>query len=171
MAFLAIIGPIMAAVSAAATAAEIGYQLANQQHTNVQGPRVNDLQISTSADGAPIPFGYATSRVGAQIIWSSGIQEHSKSTTQGGGSFGGSSVTTTTYTYTSSFAACFGEGPGIITRIWADSKLVYDSNPSAATDVPAWDSATNYNAGDVVFFSGTIYAARASSLNIEPSSG
>jgi hypothetical protein len=34
---------------------------------------LQDLQVSSSADGAPIPFGYGMMRYAGQVIWSSGI--------------------------------------------------------------------------------------------------
>lgn len=92
---------------------------------NTSGPRLMDGQVSSSAEGSPIPFGYGGFRLGGQIIWSSGIQEAQSTTTQGGK--GGPTQTQTTYSYTVSFAAAFCEGTAGITRIWGDSKLIYDA--------------------------------------------
>src|SRR6266403_5176225 len=72
-------------------------------HSNVAGPRLSDGQISSSANGLPIPFGYGGFRIGAQIIWSGGIKETKTTTTQS--AKGGPSQTSTTYSYTVSFAA------------------------------------------------------------------
>lgn len=87
------------------------------------GPRLQDLQVTSASDGAPIPFGYGINRVAGQLIWSSGIQEHQfKSSSKKGGT-----QQQTTYFYTIDFAVAFGEGPGKISKIWFDSKLAYDS--------------------------------------------
>jgi hypothetical protein len=92
---------------------------------HVYGARLNDMQVSSSAAGTPIPRLWGAMRLGGQIIWSSGIQEEKTTTKQS--AKGGPSVTQTTYAYYCSFAAAFCEGVGIITRMWGDSKLIYDS--------------------------------------------
>ncbi len=104
---------------------------AKQPNITQIGPRLNDLDVTSSAYGQPIPIHYGTLRTGGNVIWSSGIREVAKTTTQssggGKGGGGGGSVSTTTFTYFASFALGFAEGPaqGIL-RIWADGKLIYD---------------------------------------------
>lgn len=95
------------------------------------GPRLSDLDVTSSAFGQPIPIHYGTLRTGGNVIWSPGIQEVANTTTQsaggGKGGGGGGSVSTTTFTYFASFALGFSEGPAEeILRIWADGKLIYD---------------------------------------------
>jgi hypothetical protein len=85
------------------------------------GPRLNDLQISSSAPGNPIPFGFGQYRIGGQIIWAQAIQEHKKNQSAKGG------PTTTTYDYTCTFAVSFGFGPGQIMQLWGDSDCIYDT--------------------------------------------
>lgn len=102
------------------------------QSTITEGPRLGDLTVTSSAYGAPIPYGYGTVRMAGNIVWSTSIQEHQTVQRQRVGGKGGAqkaSQTTVTYTYTCSFAVAFGEGPanGVI-KIWADSKLIYDAN-------------------------------------------
>jgi hypothetical protein len=89
-----------------------------------------DTQVSGSANGAPIPFGFGGFRIGCQIIWSSGIKETTTSQTQS--AKGGPSQTSTTYSYTISFAAAACKGPAGVTRIWGDSKLIYDATSKGA---------------------------------------
>lgn len=103
-------------------------------HFNQSGPRLNDLTVSTSSDGASIPFGYGSYRFGGNIIWSPGIKEHI--TTSESGGKGGGGTTTTSYSYTASFAVAFGEGPGTIKKIWGDSKILYDSAASSKYPTP-----------------------------------
>ena len=107
--------------------------------TTVEGPRLGDLTVTSSAYGAPIPFGYGTVRQAGNIIWSTSIIEKKNvtSTRVGGGKGGGKKATQTTitYTYSASFAVAFGEGvaAGVI-RIWGDSKLIYDAG--GTTEIP-----------------------------------
>lgn len=85
------------------------------------GPRLNDLQVSSSAPGNPIAFGYGLFRLGGQIIWAQTIQEHKQNQSEKGG------PTVTTYDYTCSFAVSFGEGIGLIQQLWGDSQCLYDT--------------------------------------------
>lgn len=98
-------------------------------HSVVEGPRLEDLNVTVSTYGLPIPRLWGPeNRVGGNIIWSTGLKETEHREKQSaGGKGGGSSVTQTSYTYSASFAIAIGRGPiGGIGRIWADSKLVAD---------------------------------------------
>jgi len=99
------------------------------QNSSVSGPRIQDGQISTSANGSPRPFGYGGFLVGAQIIWATPLKETKTQTTQS--AKGGPSQTTLSYSYTMSFAFAFCEVPigslAHCTRIWGDAKLIYDA--------------------------------------------
>lgn len=91
------------------------------------GPRLSDLDVQASTEGAAIPRVYGRVRLAGQVIWSTKFKE-TASTNSGGsgkGSGGGSAVSTTTYTYSVSCAIALCEGP--ITRIgsiWADGNLL-----------------------------------------------
>lgn len=92
---------------------------------NQRGPRLGDLQVTTSAYGQPVPRGYGVFRMGGNVTWieAGQIKEVKNSRTVGKG--GGSKVTN--FEYYASFAIDFGEGPAAdVLRIWADSKLIYD---------------------------------------------
>lgn len=95
---------------------------------DVEGPRLNDLSVTSSAYGQTIPLHYGTVRTGGNMIWGPPIEEVTNTSKQkAGGKGGGGKVTTTTYTYFASFAIAFGEGEAdTILRMWADGKLVYD---------------------------------------------
>jgi chitodextrinase len=146
------------AILAITAAVEIGsliYQLVSRPPT--PKPQLASLQISNAQNGAPIPFGYGTTRHAGQLIWTPGLT-YKKFTEGGGSSFGG----VTNYTFYASFAIAFGEGPATIDRLWGDSKLIYDSNPLAtsqldAANYPAWDAATEYNPGAAVSYNGLVY--------------
>lgn len=87
---------------------------------NVQGPRLNDLSVSTSSYGAAIPRYFGQMRVPGSIIWATDLAEHSS--TQGGGK---GSTSVTTYSYTSSFAVALSSRPlQGLGRIWADGNLL-----------------------------------------------
>lgn len=99
-------------------------------HTYSSGPRLQDTQVSSSAPGAPLPIIYGAVRMAGQIIWSTGIQE-TKSTTSTSGK-GAPTQTATTYSYTTSFAALFCEGPANVVQVWGDAKLIYDKTGKGA---------------------------------------
>jgi len=90
----------------------------------IEGQRLDNLQITTSTEGAVIPRVYGRMRIGGNIIWATDFNETVSTTTQGGGKGGGGpKVTTTAYFYSASFAVALCEGPITgIGRIWADGK-------------------------------------------------
>jgi hypothetical protein len=128
---------IMAGLAAGAAVGETIGSIVFQPRMN--GPRLADQQISNSANGSPIPFGYGGFRIAAQIIWSGGIVETSTNQSQSSGK-GIGSPTTLTYTYTISFAAAFCEGPANVPRIWGDSKLIYDTTSKGAVSSDTFDT-------------------------------
>lgn len=157
MAVLAVAGVFAAAgagVGAAAglttmgilTAASIGFSVGTMAGnalfpvtTNAQGPRLNDLKVTTSTYGTIIPIGFGTTRVAGNIIWAEELTEHKNTTHVSGGGKGsmmgkGGSATQTTYTYTCSFATALCQGPAdAIIRLWANSTLIYDVSEGADT--------------------------------------
>jgi len=94
----------------------------------VHGPRLNDLKVAASTYGVAIPEIYGTVRIGGNMIWTSGIKETKKTQRAGKGG-----PKQTTYTYDATFAMGLCKGPiEDITRIWADSKLIYDGTNGSA---------------------------------------
>lgn len=91
-----------------------------------EGPRLNDLRITSSTEGAPIPRLYGRARLGGQVIWAADIRERVVTRRSGGGSAKGGSPSTpatesTEYHYYASFAVALAEGPiSGIGRVWAD---------------------------------------------------
>lgn len=93
----------------------------------IEGPRLTDLTVTSSAYGKSIPIGYGTFRAAGNVIWSTGLKETKRTEEVGGKGGGGASQTNVTYTYSASFAVAFCEGPADdVTKIWADGKLIYD---------------------------------------------
>lgn len=95
------------------------------------GPRLADLNVMASTEGAPIVRAYGHARVSGQVIWATRLEEvvNTRTETTGGGGGkgmgGGPTVTTTTttYSYFANLAIGLGAGPiGGVRRIWADGK-------------------------------------------------
>ena len=99
---------------------------ASGQTRALTGPRLSELRVTGSSQGAPIPRLYGRARIGGQIIWATDFEEEVVTSTQssGGGKGGigqGASTRTTEYRYFASFAValCEGEIAGL-GRVWAD---------------------------------------------------
>ncbi|WP_022721070.1 glycoside hydrolase/phage tail family protein [Rhodopseudomonas sp. B29] len=93
--------------------------------SKVEGPRLADLDIMASTEGAPIPRVYGRARLSGQVIWATRLEEvvTTQQSSSGGKGFGGPTTTTTTYTYFANLAVGLCEGPiGRVARIWADGK-------------------------------------------------
>lgn len=105
----------------------IDNQLFAADAPNVQGPRLSDLSVQSSAYATMIPILYGTTRIAGNIIWGQPIKERATTTSSGGGGKGGPSVSqsSTTYSYyaTLALAICEGEIDDVL-RVWADSELI-----------------------------------------------
>jgi hypothetical protein len=108
---------------------------------------LQDLNVSSSANGAPIPWGYGTQRYAGQVIWSPGLTYRTVNASSGKG--GGQ--TARNYVYSASFAVAFGEGPATINRVWGDSKLIYKGGQSFGGFAP-WSVTTSYVPEDLVSY-------------------
>ena len=113
---------------------------------NTRGPRLSDLSVQTSTEGASLPIVFGTMRLAGNVIWSTGLTEIATTEEQGGGSGGGgSSYTTYSYTTDCAVAICEGTITGI-RRIWADTKLIYDVSETATAGTLV-ASSSSYAAG------------------------
>lgn len=111
---------------------------ARNQNVRTEGPRLQQLNVTSSAEGAAINRLYGTMRLGGQVIWASRFEEEVVTTTstqsggggKGGGGGGSVTQTSTTYNYYLSFAVAFCEGGErtSIGRIWADGRLLDTGN-------------------------------------------
>ena len=104
----------------------------------VEGPRLADLDVMASTEGAPVARVYGRARLSGQVIWATRLLEvvTTRTETAGGGGAGGKGLgggggggsaavttTTTTYSYFANFAVGLCEGEiGHVGRIWADGK-------------------------------------------------
>jgi hypothetical protein len=85
--------------------------------------RLDDLKVSGSAYGTPIPIIYGQMRVPGIYTWSPDLVEVSS----GGGKNAGKGKAPGGAKYTASFAVAFCEGEVQgVKRIWADDKLIYE---------------------------------------------
>lgn len=104
---------------------------AGQRERRLEGPRLADLEVMASTEGAPIVRIYGRARVAGQVIWATQLEEvvTTRSETAGGAGGGkggagtGGTTTTTTYAYFANLAVGLCEGPiGAVLRVWADGK-------------------------------------------------
>ena len=89
------------------------------------GPRLTDVNIQSSTEGAPIPRLYGRMRVAGQLLWATKFKETATTTKSGGKGAPSVTVSETDYTYSISFAV--GLCAGVVTkigRVWADGNLI-----------------------------------------------
>jgi hypothetical protein len=119
-------GPIGAAAGAL-----LGGFLFGSSGPKIEGPRLGDLDVSSSAYGGVIPVGFGVQKVAGAMIWATDIDEDKNTRKEGGGLFGGGQKIVE-YRYFANFAVAFGEGPaGGVLRIWAGDRLIADLRDSA----------------------------------------
>ncbi len=96
------------------------------QSRTFSGPRLSDLKVTASTEGAPVPRVYGRSRVGGQIIWATDFEEEIVTSQAGGSGKGvgsGASAKQTEYRYYANFAVALAEGEITgLGRVWADSQ-------------------------------------------------
>lgn len=97
----------------------------------VEGPRLEDLKVMSSAPGQPRPLLYGTMRLGGNVIWATDLEERSHDEGGKGG------PTVTSFEYFGNFAVALCEGPiqGVV-KVFADGKLLVDfseTNTGATT--------------------------------------
>jgi hypothetical protein len=120
-------GAIVGRIAGALVGNIIDQKLFGPGDQNVVGPRLADLDVMASTEGAPIPRVYGRARLVGQVIWATQLEEVvSDSTTSSGGKghlVSGPRTTTTTYSYFGNFAVGLCEGViGGVGRIWADGQ-------------------------------------------------
>ncbi len=90
-----------------------------------EGPRLTDLRVLASEEGAAVPVMWGRMRLSGQVIWATNLEEEAKTDTQKASSKGGPSAKSTTYSYYANLAVglCEGEIDGV-GKVWADGKLI-----------------------------------------------
>ncbi len=127
-------GPIGAAAGAL-----LGSFLFGSSGPDIEGPRLGDLDVSSSTYGGVIPLGFGVQKVAGTIIWATDIEEEKRKRTEGEGIFGWGGQDVTEYFYYGNFAVAFGEGPAVdVLRLWAGSKLIFDRRDPVAAMPEGW---------------------------------
>lgn len=101
-----------------------------------EGPRLGDLNISSSTYGAPIHLAYGTVKISGNLIWHGGVREvaNQQEVSGGKGGLGGPTQVHVTYSYFTDFAFGFATGPAEdVLRLWFDNELVYDKRGQTIT--------------------------------------
>jgi len=121
-------GPIGAAAGAL-----LGGFLFGSSGPGIEGPRLGDLDISSSTYGGVIPVGFGIQKIAGTIIWATDIEEEKRTRAEGEGIFGWGGQDVTEYFYCGNFAVAFGEGPAVdVLRVWAGEKLIFDRRDPVA---------------------------------------
>jgi len=104
-----------------------------------RGPRLDDLKVTGTAYGQPIPYIQGTHRSAGQVIWASNRREVPTTTEQGKG--GGAESTTYTYVADYLYLLSSNELDGLL-RVWDNGKLIYsvDADASDGTIIASDDS-------------------------------
>lgn len=154
----AAVGGTILGVSAILFGAQLGFVIGSlvgnlffgPEPPDQKGPRLNDINVSTSTYGRVIPIPYGSCTVGANIIWLGQIIERKNTREVGGKGLGGGGATQTTFTYFGNFAAALCEGPiDAVRRVWADNRLVIDLTENNS------GQSYKYDAGNYTIYLGT----------------
>ncbi|GAB4520048.1 MAG: glycoside hydrolase TIM-barrel-like domain-containing protein [Parvularculaceae bacterium] len=158
------VGAFVAQTAAQTAAAFAGAQLARAiagGRKRVR-PRLDELQIQASTEGAPILRVYGRARVAGQVIWAANFKESFEETGSGKGN---RSAASRQARYSVSFAVALCEGPiDRVGRVWADGKPVDLSGDTVrfykGDEAQLPDSAIEAveGAGAAPAFRGTAYA-------------
>lgn len=96
--------------------------------SQIEGPRLGEIQGSANATGSPIRLGYGTMKMGGSPIWMSEVREVEHRNEIDGGFLGPDTVQIT-YTYHADVAVLFSAGPADdIVRLWFNNTIVYDNS-------------------------------------------
>ena len=120
------IGGIIGRAAGAIAGNFIDQKLFGPGDKRIEGPRLADLRVMASEEGAPIPVCYGRVRIAGQVIWATNFEEVVETDTESAsGKGGGPKTTTTEYTYFGNFAVglCEGDIDGL-GRVWADGKEI-----------------------------------------------
>ena len=120
---LTAIGGVVGGPIGAFVGATIGRELDDRMIASLaparqKGPRLEALNLQSSADGAPMGCVLGRARVVGQVIWAARFLENKNKRSGGKGG-----QATVEYDYSLSFAVALGEGPiDGVGRVWADGQ-------------------------------------------------
>jgi hypothetical protein len=140
---------------------------ATGQQVARDGPRLADLTVTASTEGADIPRLYGRARLGGQIIWATNFEEEVTQTEAGGGGKGlnaGGGASATAYRYFANFAVALCEGEVTrLGRVWADgveialSDYTYRFHAGSETQMPDSLIEAKEGAGNAPAYRGLAY--------------
>jgi len=114
----------------------------------LEGPRLEDKTITSSAYGEPISIPYGTVKVAGNVIWGKEIREETISEEIGKGGVM-SAGTSTQYFYYGTFATAIAKREiGSLIRIYADGKVIYDAAGGEGSQNMSGLSFRFYNGSD-----------------------
>lgn len=130
-------GAVIGFYAGGPTGAQIGWAVGSAvgasyeaSKKRIEGPRLNDLRITGTEYGDPIPWVMGSPRISGQIWWASSKREVAHSSEQGKG--GGPTVTNYTYEIDVLYGLTDCEIDAV-TRIWSNGNLVYNIRADATT--------------------------------------
>ncbi len=133
----------------------------------IEGPRLKELQLLGSTEGAPIPKIYGRVRISGQVIWATRFNEVATTRTQRSGGKGGTGrpkTKVTEYAYYANFAVGLCQGRvNRIGRVWADgkevdiSKFVWRLHDGSGDQQPDSLIIAKQGQGEAPAFRGTAY--------------
>lgn len=140
--------------------------IANEQ------PKIAGFQIQSSVYGLPLPIGWGTSRLTANLIYYSDFTAIPLTTTTNSGGKGGGGVTQkdTSYTYTASIIMGIQQGPiTAIPNVWIDKKKqAFAATPfslfTGAVGQAVWPFLTTNHPTEAIGYSGMAYVAKSNYL-------
>ncbi len=119
--------------------------------------KLDDLHVTGSQYGTPIPQIFGSFRTGGNIIWATDLIPH-----QHKQSVGKSHQTTTNYTYTVSMAVQICRGPiGRVVQILAENVSIYDDVTGAASETQQISVGSNSGGSFTITFRGSTSASIA----------
>ncbi len=107
----------------------MGFLMPKLPKIRIEGARLSDLSVTSSAYGEAITLGFGTVRVSGNIIWGEKIREEkvTETSSAGGKGGGGQKTVNTTFFYFVNLAISFGEGPADkVLRMLGDGKSFFD---------------------------------------------
>ncbi len=110
-------------------------------HTSMEGQRLGDLSVQSSAFGRVRPEVFGTKRLAAELIWSRGMRDLKDVSTEADGHV---TVTTWKYYLTAMWELCRNDANRItaVKQIYIDNKLFYDTTSSEESSAAIMTNST-----------------------------
>jgi hypothetical protein len=121
--------PISAVAKLAITAGLMGVQYALGASRKIEGPRLDELDVTTADYGTPIPRFWGKRRFEVPIMWTEKLREKKKTSKTKGGKYA-------EYRYFGTWAVAIADHEiDAVTRIWMDRRLVFQTVAPGPTSI------------------------------------